>query len=123
MEDSFNKEPELTKETKTSSTDSKDNDLTTGDSQQQDGAGVAVHEEEKTYEKSDEQQEYIEDANNNTAVANESPVQDGKSMTMSANIFGSMDGDDDDDDDNEDPLTEIEIGDDPDETSKKLPVM
>ena len=60
--------------------DSKSNSKTTGDSQVQDGKDVVRPEEQKkSYEKSDEQQEYIEDVNNNTAVANEPPVQDGKS--------------------------------------------
>ena len=124
MEDSFNNDPNLAGPIKTSSTDSKDNDKTTGDSQEQNGIGVANHEEVKSYEKSDEQQEYIENANNNTAAGNESPVQDGKGMTMSATVFGEEDDDDNNGEDaEEDPLTEIEIGDDTDETSKRLPVM
>ena len=83
MEDSYNVDPNLSQGTKTSSTDSKDNSKTTGDSQVQDGSGVIRPEEqEKSYEKSDEQQEYIEQANNNTASGNESPVQNGKGMTM-----------------------------------------
>jgi hypothetical protein len=43
-------------------------------------------------------------------------------MTMSANIFANDDEDEDDDDDNE-PSTDIEIGDDPHETERKLPMM
>lgn len=83
MEDSYNVDPNLSEGTKTSSTDSNDNSKTTGDSQVQDGSGVVRPEEqEKAYEKSDEQQEYIEQANNNTASGNESPVQNGKGMTM-----------------------------------------
>ena len=83
MEDSYNVDPDLSPDTKTSSTDSKDNSKTTGDSQVQDGTGVVRPEgQEKAYEKSDEQQEYIEQANNNTASGNESPVQNGKGMTM-----------------------------------------
>ena len=81
MPDSFNADPGLTKGTKTSSTDSKDNSKTTGDSQVQDGTGVERPEAgEKSYEKSEEQQEYIEQANSNSASANESPVQDGKGL-------------------------------------------
>lgn len=120
MEDSYNVDPDLSKKPKTSSTDSKDNSKTTGDSQVQDGEGVVRPEEqEKSYDKSEEQQEYIEEANNNTASGNESPVQNGKGMTMCANSAS----DDDDDDDDDDPSTDIEIGDDPDETKKKIPVM
>ena len=124
MEDSFNTDPNLAGKPKTSSTDGKDSEKTTGDSEVQNGVGIANHPEDKSYDKSDEQQEYIEQANNNTAAGNESPVQNGKGMTMSANIF--TDGDEDDDNnssDNEDPLTKIEIGDDPDETAQKMPVM
>lgn len=73
----MNEAQDKTKTTKTSSTDEKGSDKTTGDSQVQDGKGVVQH-EEKTYEKSDEQQEYVDQANNNTKVANESP----KSNTM-----------------------------------------
>jgi hypothetical protein len=41
-----------------------------------------------------------------------------------SNIFGKNDDDDEDDDDDDDePGTDIEIGDDPDETKKKIPVM
>ena len=121
MEDSYNADPNLSKEVKTSSTDSKQNSKTTGDSQVQDGEGVVRPEEqEKAYEKSEEQQEYLEDANNNTASANESPVKDGKGLTMSTNNDGS---EEDDDDEDHDPSTEIEIGDDPDETQKKIPIM
>lgn len=65
--------------TKTSSTDSKSNSKTTGDSQVQDGEHVKAH-DTKLYEKSDEQQEYIDDANNNTEVANENPVQGDKPL-------------------------------------------
>jgi hypothetical protein len=83
MEDSYNVDPNLSEGVKTSSTDSKENSKTTGDSQVQDGAGVERPEQqEKAYEKSDEQQEYIEQANNNTASGNESPVQNGKGLTM-----------------------------------------
>ncbi|MCW3111272.1 MAG: hypothetical protein JWQ09_5778, partial [Segetibacter sp.] len=78
MEDSYNVDPDLSKEPKTSLTDSKDNSKTTGDSQVQDGKGVVRPEEqEKPYGKSEEQQEYIDQANNNTELANESPVQNG----------------------------------------------
>ncbi|MCW3106872.1 MAG: hypothetical protein JWQ09_1378 [Segetibacter sp.] len=125
MEDSYNVDPDLSKKPKTS-TDSKDNSKTTGDSEVQDGEGVVRPEaQEKPYEKSEEQQEYIDQANNNTESANESPVQNGKGMTMLANITGKDDDDDDDndDDDDDDPLTEPEIGDDPNETKKKIPVM
>ena len=83
MEDSYNVDPNLSEGVKTSSTDSKENSKTTGDSQVQDGTGVERPEQqEKAYEKSDEQQEYIEQANNNTASGNESPVQNGKGLTM-----------------------------------------
>jgi len=82
MEDSFNSDPNLSEKTKTSSTDGKDSEKTTGDSEVQNGAGIANHSEVKSYDKSDEQQEYIQQANNNTATGNESPVQDGKGMTM-----------------------------------------
>ena len=120
MEDSFNSDPNLSDAPKTSSTDSKSNSKTTGDSQVQDGIGV-VNQEEKPYEKSDEQQEYIDQANNNTEAANESPVQNGKGMTMLAGV--NSDNEEDDDEDDTDPLTTIEIGDDPAETEKKFPVM
>ncbi len=124
MEENYNADPNISKTPKTSSTDGKSNSKTTGDSEVQDGTGVVDHEVERPYEKGDDQQEYIEQANNNTEVANESPVQNGKGMTMSAPDYED-DGDDDDDsdDDDTDPLTEIEIGDDPNETEKKLPVM
>jgi hypothetical protein len=83
MEENYNSDPNIANDVKTSSTDSKDNSKTTGDSQVQDGEGVVRPEEQqKSYEKSDEQQEYIQDANNNTAAGNESPVQNGKSMSM-----------------------------------------
>ena len=83
MDESYNTDPNISKEPRTSSTDSKDNSKTTGDSQVQDGSDVVRPEEqEKSYEKSDEQQEYLEQANNNTAAGNESPVKDGKGMTM-----------------------------------------
>ena len=126
MEDSYNADPNLSEKTKTSSTDGKDSDKTTGDSQEQNGIGIANHHEDKSYDKSDEQQEYIEQANNNTAAGNDDPVQDGKGMTMCAPLMGESDEDDDDDDEDDDgdnPYTEIEVGDDPDETRKKIPVM
>ena len=82
MEENFNSDPNLAKDVKTSSTDSKDNPNTTGDSQQQDGVGVANHHEDKSYDKSDEQQEYLQHANNNTAAGNDSPVQNGKTTSM-----------------------------------------
>lgn len=82
MEENYNSDPNISKDVKTSSTDSKSNSKTTGDSQVQDGQGVVDHEVERPYEKGDDQQEYIEQANNNTAVANESPVKNGKSMTI-----------------------------------------
>jgi hypothetical protein len=84
MEESLNNSDGSTsKDVKTSSTDSKENSKTTGDSQVQDGQGVERPEEQKkSYEKSEEQQEYLEDANNNTAVGNKSPVQNGKGLTM-----------------------------------------
>ena len=81
MEENFNSDPNISKTTKTSSTDSKNNSKTTGESQVQDGTGVVDHEIERPYEKGDDQQEYIEQANNNTEVANESPVKNGKGMT------------------------------------------
>ncbi len=121
MEDSYNVDPDNSKAPKTSSTDGKSNSKTTGDSQVQDGEGVVEHEIERPYEKSDDQQEYIEQANNNTEAANESPVQNGKGMTMSATSAG--DAPDDRDDEDDDYLTETEIGDDPDETKRKIPVM
>jgi hypothetical protein len=121
MEDNYNSESNLTEGTKTSSTDSKNNSKTTGDSQVQDGSGIArTEQQEKAYEKSDEQQEYIEQANNNTEVANEAPVKDGKTLSMIANT--GDDDDDDDEDDDDDPDTDIEVGDDPDGTKKKIPV-
>ncbi|HEX8357877.1 MAG TPA: hypothetical protein VF610_10710 [Segetibacter sp.] len=80
MEESFNTEKNTTETTKTSSTDGS-NSKTTGDSQVQDGKGVETN-HEKSYEKSDEQQEYVEDANNNTKVANNSVVQNGKTLSM-----------------------------------------
>lgn len=86
MEDSYNTDPNNSKAPKTSSTDGKSNSKTTGDSQVQDGSGVVDHEVERPYEKGDDQQEYIEQANNNTEAANESPVQNGKSMTMLNNL-------------------------------------
>lgn len=124
MEESYNTDPNNSKAPKTSSTDGKSNSKNSGDSQVQDGTGVVDHEVERPYEKGDDQQEYIEQANNNTETANESPVQNGKGMTMSASLDNSIDDEDDDDDDSDDdPLTEIEIGDDPDETKKKIPIM
>jgi hypothetical protein len=84
MEESLNNSTGSTSEgVKTSSTDSKENSKTTGDSQVQDGEGIERPEEQKkAYEKSEEQQEYLQDANNNTASGNESPVQNGKGMTL-----------------------------------------
>ncbi len=83
MEENYNSDPNEVKDVKTSSTDSKENSKTTGDSQVQDGEGVLRPEEQqKSYEKSDEQQEYIKDANNNTASGNESPVKNEKGMSM-----------------------------------------
>jgi hypothetical protein len=83
MEESYNKDPEATKTPKTSSTNSEGSSVTTGDSQPQNGIGVENSEQPtKLYEKSEEQQEYLQDANNNTKKANESPVQDGKGMTL-----------------------------------------
>lgn len=83
MEENYNSDPDISKEPKTSSTDSKSNSKTTGDSSVQDGSGVVLQEEkEKAYEKSDEAQEYIEDVNIKTKIANESPVQGGKGMTL-----------------------------------------
>lgn len=81
MEESYNTDPNISEDVKTSSTDSKDNSKTTGDSQVQDGEGVIrQEEEEKSYEKSDEQQEYLQGANNNTAVGNDSPVKNGEGV-------------------------------------------
>lgn len=122
MEESYNTDPNNSEAPKTSSTDGKSNSKTRGDSQVQDGSGVVDHEVERPYEKGDDQQEYIEQANNNTEAANESPVQNGKGMTM-LTTFTSDSDDDDDDDDDDDPLIEIEIGDDPNDTKKKIPVM
>jgi len=83
MEDNYNVDPDLSKGPKTSSTNPKGNEKTTGDSEVQDGSGVERPEQQKkAYEKSDEAQEYIQDANNNTASGNESPVQNGKGMTL-----------------------------------------
>src|SRR4028118_493449 len=123
MEDSYNVDPTNSKAPKTSSTDGKSNSKTTGESQVQDGLGVVDHEVERPYEKGDDQQEYIEQANNNTETANESPVQNGKGMTMLTTVLADSSDDDEDDDSDDDPLTEIGIGDDPDETKKKIPVM
>ena len=123
MEENFNSDPNGAKDVKTSSTDSKENSKTTGDSQVQDGTEVLRPEEqEKSYEKSDEQQEYLEDANNNTKVANEAPVKDGNTLSMSAFIGTVQNNGDDDDEADEDGDTDLEIGDDFDETKKKIPV-
>jgi hypothetical protein len=127
MEDSFNKDPNNKEEPKTSSTDSKDNSKTTPDSQEQNGIGVANH-DKKLYEKSEEQEEYIDNANNNTATGNDDPVQDGKGMTMCAGLSLMDEDDDDDDEDDEDDDDDddgdaFEVGDDPSETKKKMPVM
>jgi FAD/FMN-containing dehydrogenase len=122
MEDSYNVDPNNAEAPKTSSTDGTNSSKTTGDSQVQNGAGVIKNETEIPADKADDPIEYIEQANNNTEVANQSPVQNGKGMTMSATFSNEDDDDDDDDDDGEDPLTEVEIGDDPDETKKKIPV-
>ena len=120
-EDAFNVASENSKATKTSSGDGSSS-KTTKESEVQDGAGVEKH-EEKPYEQADDQQEYIEQANDNTEVANENPVQNGKGMTMVLSAVDDDDDDeDDDDDDDDDPLTETEIGDDPGETKKKIPV-
>ena len=120
MEENYNSDPGISKTPKTSSTDGKSSSKTSGDSEVQSGEGVVDHEVERPYEKGDDQQEYIEQANNNTEVANESPVKNGKSMTMSAN---TDDEEADDDDNDDDPLTETVIGDDPNETKNKIPVM
>lgn len=83
MEDTNNSNADFSQGAKTSSTTSKENDKTTGDSQVQEGAGVIRRaEQEKAYEKSEENQEYIQQANNNTETSNASPVQDGQGMTM-----------------------------------------
>jgi hypothetical protein len=125
MEENYNSDPNISKTPKTSSTDGKSNSKTTGDSQVQDGQGVEEHEVERPYEKGDDQQEYIEQANNNTETANESPVQNGKGMTSLANVNEDQEEDDDEDesDDDDDPLTNIEIGDDPNDIKRKIPVM
>ena len=82
MEENYNSDPNIHQGVKTSSTDSKENSNTTGDSQVQDGEGILRPEQqEKAYEKSDEQQEYIKDANNNTASGNESTVKNDKGMS------------------------------------------
>lgn len=82
MEESYNVDPNTSQGTKTSS-DTKNNSITTGDNEVQDGTDVVRPEErEKAYDKSDEQQEYLQDANNNTAVGNKNPVKDGKGLTM-----------------------------------------
>ncbi len=60
----------------TSSSDGSDS-TTTPDSEVQEGAGVTTH-EKKSYDKGDDQQEYIEEANNNTKVANSDPVKNGE---------------------------------------------
>lgn len=127
MADSNKVDTNNSKAPKTSSTDGKSDSRTTGDSQVQKGEGVVDHEVKMPYDKGEDQQEYIEEANENTEVANESPVQNGKGMTMLSN-FGADDPDDEDDDDDDsddddDPLTETEIGDDPNETKNKIPVM
>jgi hypothetical protein len=120
MEENYNSEPNLSEGTKTSSTDSKNNSKRAGDSQVQDGSGVVRPEEqEKAYEKSDEQQEYIDQANNNTEAANEPPVKDGKTLSMMANTGDDKEEEDDYDDETD---SDTEIGDDPDETKKKIPV-
>ena len=119
MEDSYNVDPNAEKDVKTSSTDSKENPKTTGDSQVQDGKNIEIN-NKKSYEKSDEQQEYVNDINNNTELSNEDPVQDGQGFTMLAAGSTDEDEEEDDDDDN-DSITEL--GDDTDETEKKLPIM
>lgn len=73
MEENYNSDANPSKDVKTSSTDSKNNSKTTADSSVQDGEGVETH-DVKSYEKSDEQQEYLQDANNNTEVANKNPA-------------------------------------------------
>ena len=122
MEESYNKDTSSTDNIKTSSTDSKNNPIATGDSKVQDGEGVTKQEEEtKSYENSEEQEEYIDNANNNTQSGNTDPVQDGKGLTMSGSIlFSDEDDDNDEDDDDGDVLTEV--GDDPNETNKKIPI-
>lgn len=83
MEDSYNVDPNMKEGTvKTSSTDSTENPNTTGDSQVQDGTGVVTHDNNTSQDTSDDPMEYIEQANNNTKVANESPVQNGKGLTL-----------------------------------------
>lgn len=83
MDELYNVDPNISEDVKTSSTNSKENSKTTGDSQVQDGSEVERPEQqEKAYEKSDEQQEYLQQANNNTASGNESPVQDEQGMKM-----------------------------------------
>lgn len=49
---------------------------TSGDSTVQQGKGVEI-EKKKSYEKDETQQEFIEEANNNTEVANEDPRSTG----------------------------------------------
>ena len=123
MEAPENNDINSPEDVKTSSGDGRDG-KTTGDSQQQSGQGVVADQDKEPSDPSDQQQEYIDDANNNTEVANTNPVQDGNSLTMLASLPGDEDEDDededDDDDDGDDPLT---IGDDPGETKKKIPVM
>lgn len=124
MEENYNSDPNISQSPKTSSTDGKSNTKTSGDSEVQEGKGVVDHEVERPYEKGDDQQEYIEQANNNTEVANESPVKNGKGMTMSSIYGDATSADDDDEDSNDDePSPEIVIGDDPDDSKKKIPVM
>lgn len=116
MEENYNSDPEIAKTPKTSSTDGKISGKTTGDSEVQAGVGVVDHEVERPYEKGDDQQEYIEQANNNTEVANESPVKDGKSLTMSNT--GRKDSYESIADNSR--LTETIVGDDPGETKSKI---
>lgn len=83
MKESHNAEPDITDGIKTDSTGTKGNSKTTGDSEVQDGRGVdRAEEQKKSYEKSDEQQEFLQDANSNTVKGNESSVKDGKGMTQ-----------------------------------------
>ena len=83
MEDNFNKDPEAKPKTKTSSTeDAKEPGITAGESEVQNGIGIANHPENKTYDKSLEQDVYLDEANNNTANGNDDPVQDGIGMSM-----------------------------------------
>lgn len=113
--------PKLPNDPKTSTESStENNESNSGESAVQEGGDVVNTQEQERVVNEESQQEFISDINNNT-IADEAT---GKHTSL----WNALPGDDDDDDDEEDDDDDddgdpLEIGDDPSETKKKIPVM